>query len=317
MNTANRTHPALWKKVVAEVRASDKGGLPGQWSARKAQLAVALYKARGGGYRGPKSANNALTLWTKQRWRTRSGKPSLETGERYLPEAAIQALTPQEYAATTKAKRQGMRQGKQFVPQPPKVRAKTKAYRNPTFFHGTSRWEGPAEIREQRAGHAEYGTGIYGTTEWNTATKYGRSVYVIQTPALRYLEDASLPLADTLAWLAGQKLKAKREIAEALTRRATNGYFPAEYLVNRIVNEGQSHGKVGLALTKYLVAQGIEASRIHRSGEDWIVIFDPRVIQSVQKADTKAPGFAFTLPRLAQQNPARGRLRGGKRPPRR
>ena len=59
--TARRTHPALWKRIVAEVTASSKGGLPGQWSARKAQLAVLLYKKQGGGYLGPKSADNALT----------------------------------------------------------------------------------------------------------------------------------------------------------------------------------------------------------------------------------------------------------------
>jgi len=71
----------------------------------------------------------SLKAWTKQDWTTKSGKKSSETGERYLPKKAIQALSPQEYAATTRAKRAGKAQGKQFVPQPPKVKQKVKPYR--------------------------------------------------------------------------------------------------------------------------------------------------------------------------------------------
>jgi hypothetical protein len=127
--TARRTHPALWSRIVAEVTASDKGGRPGQWSARKAQRAVALYQQRGGGYIGPKAPDNALAKWTRERWRTRSGRPSLETGERYLPTKALAALSPQEYGATTRAKRAGMAAGEQFVPQPERIAKKTSKYR--------------------------------------------------------------------------------------------------------------------------------------------------------------------------------------------
>ena len=127
--TAERTDPALWEAVKREVTAGSKGGRPGQWSARKAQLAVALYKQRGGDYWGPKSPRNALAKWTREDWRTRSGKPSLVTGERYLPARAIAALSPQEYAATTRAKREGMRRGEQFVAQPERIAAKTSRYR--------------------------------------------------------------------------------------------------------------------------------------------------------------------------------------------
>jgi hypothetical protein len=115
--------------VKAEVTASDKGGRPGQWSARKAQRSVQLYTKRGGGYLGPKDPDNALARWTKQDWRTYSGEESLETGERYLPAAAFDLLTPAEVGATTRAKRAGMRKGKQFVPQPPKIAAKVKPTR--------------------------------------------------------------------------------------------------------------------------------------------------------------------------------------------
>jgi hypothetical protein len=71
----------------------------------------------------------SLKSWGDQKWTTKSGKKSSETGERYLPKKAIQALSPQEYAATTKAKRAGKTAGKQFVPQPAKVKAKVKPFR--------------------------------------------------------------------------------------------------------------------------------------------------------------------------------------------
>jgi hypothetical protein len=126
---ARRSQPALWEEVVRAVTAGSKGGLPGQWSARKAQMAVAAYKAAGGGYVGPKSPSNSLARWTAERWRTKSGAPSLVTGERYLPAAAIEALSSQEYAATTRAKRRGLEAGEQFTPQPPVIAAKAARYR--------------------------------------------------------------------------------------------------------------------------------------------------------------------------------------------
>jgi hypothetical protein len=76
-----------------------------------------------------KASQKSLKDWTEQNWRTKSGKPSSETGERYLPEKAIKALTPAEYAATTKAKKAGKAKGKQFVKQPAKIAAKTAKFR--------------------------------------------------------------------------------------------------------------------------------------------------------------------------------------------
>lgn len=74
-------------------------------------------------------SQRSLKEWGKQKWQTKSGKPSSKTGERYLPEKAIKNLTSAEYAETTKAKRQGTSQGKQFVKQPKKIANKTKTYR--------------------------------------------------------------------------------------------------------------------------------------------------------------------------------------------
>ena len=74
-------------------------------------------------------SQRSLKSWSKQKWRTKSGKPSSKTGERYLPEKAIKNLTSAEYAATTKAKREGTKQGKQFVKQPKRIAKKTRSYR--------------------------------------------------------------------------------------------------------------------------------------------------------------------------------------------
>lgn len=76
-----------------------------------------------------RASQQSLKNWTAQKWRTKSGKPSSKTGERYLPEAAIKALSPQEYARTTAAKRKGKSKGKQFVKQPKAIARKTAQYR--------------------------------------------------------------------------------------------------------------------------------------------------------------------------------------------
>ena len=80
-----------------------------------------------------KAPQKSLKAWTKQKWRTKSGKPSTQgskaTGERYLPEKAIKALSDKEYAATTKAKRAATKKGKQVAKQPKKIAKKTAKYR--------------------------------------------------------------------------------------------------------------------------------------------------------------------------------------------
>jgi hypothetical protein len=79
-----------------------------------------------------KKSQKSLKAWTKQKWRTKSGKPSAKTGERYLPEKAITSLSKKEYAATTKKKREDTKKGKQHSKQPKKVAAKTRKYRKKT-----------------------------------------------------------------------------------------------------------------------------------------------------------------------------------------
>ena len=72
-----------------------------------------------------KPSQRSLDNWTREKWGTKSGKPSLKTGERYLPKAAREALTDEEYARTSRKKRKGMRKGQQYVKQPKKIAEKT------------------------------------------------------------------------------------------------------------------------------------------------------------------------------------------------
>lgn len=113
----------LWKSIVKKYKKGDKGGRSGEWSARKAQLSVLEYKKKGGKYSGKRGK---LSKWTKQKWRTKSGKPSLLTGERYLPEKAIKHLTAEEYNQTSKIKR---RSKKQYSRQPSKIAEKVRKFR--------------------------------------------------------------------------------------------------------------------------------------------------------------------------------------------
>jgi hypothetical protein len=76
-----------------------------------------------------KKSQKSLKKWTKQKWRTKSGKPSAKTGERYLPEKAIKSLSSSEYASTTKKKREDTAKGKQHSKQPKKIAEKTAKYR--------------------------------------------------------------------------------------------------------------------------------------------------------------------------------------------
>lgn len=132
-STARRTHPKLWEK-------SKKRGCTVarmcRHSARKMQWAVRDYTRRGGGYTGPKRASsNSLARWTKQRWRTHSGKPSAGL-RRYLPDAAWSRLSPDQIRRTNASKRRGFRTGRQWVKQPEDV---VRALRKSTGSTTTNR----------------------------------------------------------------------------------------------------------------------------------------------------------------------------------
>lgn len=126
-----KSDPILWKKIFSDIKEKKcSGTAAGQWSARKAQAAVKAYKKAGGEYIGVNISENSLSRWTKQNWKTKSGKKSSDTGERYLPSQAIDALSDKEYQITSEKKMKDAKAGKQFSKQPRKIAKKVKKFRN-------------------------------------------------------------------------------------------------------------------------------------------------------------------------------------------
>jgi hypothetical protein len=112
------TKPELREKLKKKIQGGDKGGRPGQWSARKAQLLAQEYKHEGGSYKKPRTKKQeSLNQWTEEKWTTADGKKAVrgKTTARYLPKKAWDQLSPAEKKATNKKKEAGARQGKQFV----------------------------------------------------------------------------------------------------------------------------------------------------------------------------------------------------------
>lgn len=122
--SASYTEPELREQLKKEIMAGDKGGKPGQWSARKAQLLAGEYKRRGGGFVGERtSAQKSLENWGDEQWKTADGGKAQREGgtSRYLPEAAWAQLSPDEKKATDAKKRRASRKGQQLVPNTAKA----------------------------------------------------------------------------------------------------------------------------------------------------------------------------------------------------
>ncbi len=112
------TKPELREHIKDEVLAGDKGGRPGQWSARKAQMVAHEYEAEGGGYKGERDeTQQSLTHWGEEHWTTSDGKPAERKDgmHRYLPEKAWEQMSPAEKKAADKQKLAGDAKGEQFV----------------------------------------------------------------------------------------------------------------------------------------------------------------------------------------------------------
>lgn len=121
-SSANYTKPDLREKIKKKVVAGSKGGRPGQWSARKAQLVTNEYKGKGGGFKkGRSKAQKSLKSWGDEKWHTSDGKKATrgKTTHRYLPDKAWKELSPSERKATDRKKVSASRRGKQFVKNTP------------------------------------------------------------------------------------------------------------------------------------------------------------------------------------------------------
>ncbi|KAK3629991.1 hypothetical protein LTR56_017750 [Elasticomyces elasticus] len=128
------TDPALRDEVKQEVQASDKGGAPGQWSARKAQFMASEYKKRGGGYNTDKKdqdeSQKHLSKWTEEEWQTKEGSGTAKqddgTRKRYLPKKAWEKMSEEEKQQTEDKKEGGSKEGKQFVENTEKAKDSRK-----------------------------------------------------------------------------------------------------------------------------------------------------------------------------------------------
>jgi hypothetical protein len=100
-NIAVKTNPKLWQNIKDKLLQSDKGGVPGKWSARKSQLAVKMYKDQGGKYKGSKSRSNSLTKWSNEQWGY--------SGKRYLPKVVREHLS--RGARSGESRRKGNKKG--------------------------------------------------------------------------------------------------------------------------------------------------------------------------------------------------------------
>ena len=131
------TDPELRERLKAEITAGDRGGRPGQWSARKAQLLASEYKKAGGGYTSDKQHESGsarhLDQWTDEEWQTKDGEDRARSGEetkRYLPKKAWEELSESEKRATDRQKRDESRKGRQFVANTPSAKAAGRAARD-------------------------------------------------------------------------------------------------------------------------------------------------------------------------------------------
>lgn len=129
------THPEMREEIKEEIKQSDKGGDPGQWSARKSQLLTQEYEKRGGGYKGERDESQKnLQQWNEEEWQTQDGSAQARRDEetaRYLPKEAWENMSEEEKRATERKKREGSRQGQQYVENTEEAkRARDQAQQN-------------------------------------------------------------------------------------------------------------------------------------------------------------------------------------------
>ena len=160
-------------------------------------------------------------------------------------------------------------------------------------WHGSKRWEGSPEVRGHKKGRYEAGPGIYTTTSYATAKKYakggGALMLLTLDPNLRLANTVNIPLAEMLNFLKNTRMKAKKEIAADLTRHAermNKNEISANILINLIVNWDAGAGEAGRALAYFLVTHGVDAEIDRKSGEDWIVVINPKIIKSYKKVSS-------------------------------
>jgi HAD superfamily hydrolase (TIGR01662 family) len=302
----------LFKNILAK---ADWGTKAGQWSARKAQALTEQYEEamKGKGKSPYKSSQRtksqkSLKRWGDKKWRTKSGQDSSKTGERYLPEKAIKALTDEEYKKTSAKKRQDTKKGKQFSDQPKDIAKKVKKYRGETFEADSQCREcyGTGGLYDLRLGiddecSACEGTGIVSMSAENWEellfeTRKEKAIhlknhYEKTEPEYEYKIETH-PHYDAYSVLRRLKKKAKQYGAEKWsgqchrcdkkTNSHTMSWFNTELICMDCSNKEKSH-------PKYQEAKDKELEQVKRGNYNYEGIgFDAEVFEAKSKRNTKS-----------------------------
>lgn len=176
------------------------------------------------------------------------------------------------------------------------------------FYHGARAWNGPPEVQRGRKGRTEHGPGIYLTTSYATAAKYAKGGGTVKRVSvdtnLGWLDDVRIPLADTIAFVRDTpRMRKKAEIIADLKRNADRlgvGVVGAYVLRNLAVNYDALVGDVAPAMAAFFVRHGADADVVETSSEgaqeDWLVLFNPAKIVSIDVVDKRASSDARHLP---------------------
>ena len=177
-------------------------------------------------------------------------------------------------------------------------------------WHGAHRWDGKPKLITPKKGHAECGAGIYGTTKYMTAKKYAAGGGSTRLFTLRsditFLEDTKVKAMD-LARAVKQipRLKCRHNILDDIEhcrlRSRDQEHIGLNTLVNLAVNYDAMVGNPAVDISEYLVTQGVDASLVSHSGEDWIVIFNPNIILKHEAISANDVDLAqYELPRITR-----------------
>ena len=175
------------------------------------------------------------------------------------------------------------------------------------LWHGAQRWDGSPGLRAPRVGHAEHGAGLYCTTEYMTAKKYaagaGSTRLMTIDGSLRLLENLRIkPDAMLAAVKAIPRLRAKQAILDDIgwcAERSKSDTIGLNTVINLAAHQKALSGAPAVAISEFVASQGADASLYERSGEDWLIVFNPKIVMSSQPVRSNDVDVAtFSLGRV-------------------
>lgn len=173
-------------------------------------------------------------------------------------------------------------------------------------WHGGKKLDSHPEIRQHKEGKYEAGPGFYTTTKYSTAFKYakgGGATFLMEISSnIKLANDVNLSVDDTIDFLKNcSGMKNKNKLVEDINEYyERNKKFPANVFINLVVNWRVGAGKIGISIAAFLAANGVDASIERQSStEDWLVIYNPKIIKSFQKILAKnVTDDLYILPKI-------------------